>query len=77
MSYPGALSTAGFPWLYTKYELDTVDRLDCKSYKARCLVLTNTCGQKTHQYVSKAEAILSHEQWKQKLAHGGQFEGGI
>lgn len=67
MSYPGALSTAGFPWLCTKSELDTADRLDCKSYKARCLVLTNTCGQKTHQYVSKAEATLTHEQREQKL----------
>lgn len=67
MSYPGALSTAGFPRLCTKAELDTVDRLDCKSYRARCLVRTNTCGQKTHQYVSKAEATLTHEQQKQKL----------
>lgn len=38
----------------SKPELDTVDISDSKSYKARCLVLANTRGQKTYQYVSKA-----------------------
>lgn len=33
----------------SKSELGTVDILDNKTYKARCLVLANTHGQKAYQ----------------------------